>query len=66
MNKPDEHNYLRTVLLKQQAPFTQKDDAEKIFESLSAAAKFLKTGAGNVTRAIDNKGSIKGYKAKLI
>ena len=25
MNKPDEHNYLRTVLLKQQAPFTQKD-----------------------------------------
>ena len=25
MNKTDEHNYLRTVLLKQQAPVTQKD-----------------------------------------
>ena len=25
MNETDEHNYLRTVLLKQQAPFTQKD-----------------------------------------
>ena len=45
---------------------SQKDDTEKIFESLSAAAKFLKTGAGNVTRAVDNKGAIKGYKAKLI
>ena len=25
MNKTEQYNYLRTVLLKQQAPFTQKD-----------------------------------------
>jgi hypothetical protein len=25
MNKTQQYNYLRTVLLKQQAPFTQKD-----------------------------------------
>ena len=43
-----------------------KDDIEKIFETLSAAAKFLETGSGNVIRAIDRKGTVKGYKVEQI
>ena len=45
---------------------SEKDGAEEIFESISAAGRFLETSAGNVSRSINNDSLVKGYKAKLI
>lgn len=45
---------------------SEKDGAEEIFESISAAGRFLETSAGNVSRSINNDSIVKGYKAKQI
>ena len=45
---------------------SEKDGAEQVFESISAAGRFLETSAGNVSRAIDKEAIVKGYKANLI
>lgn len=37
---------------------------QKLFPSLSEASRFLNTSAGNVSRAIKNRGVVKGYKAE--
>lgn len=44
---------------------SEKDGVEEVFESISAAGSFLKTSAGNITRAIDKNRVVKGYKAEL-
>ena len=45
---------------------SEKDSVEEIFESISAAGRFLETSAGNVSRSINNDSIVKGYKAKQI
>ena len=43
-----------------------EDKTERTFDSKSDAARFLKSAPGNITRAIRQNGTIKGYKAELI
>ena len=45
---------------------SDKTTTNKIFNSVTDAGRFLKTSAGNVTRAIKNKSMIKGYRAELV
>lgn len=42
------------------------DETEQVFDSKSSAAQFLGSAPGNITRAIRQNGTIKGYKAELI
>ena len=41
MNKTEQYNYLRTVLLKQQAPFTQKDTGRNRVHALQMWCSIL-------------------------
>ena len=43
-----------------------EDKTERIFDSKSDAARFLDSAPGNLTRAIKQHGTIKGYKAELL
>ena len=42
------------------------DKTEQVFGSKSSAARFLESAPGNLTKAIKQHGTIKGYKVELL